>query len=69
MADGIRTIYRSRLVGNQFRMYADGCLYAWAPPLEALCRIMREAATDDGTTRELMGNDVARVCFQARPAL
>ena len=64
--DSVRTNYRSRLVGKEFKTYADDSLYASTPPLEATRLIMSRAATDDGTPRELMVNDVARAYFHAK---
>ena len=64
--DSVRKNYRSRLVGKEFKTYADDSLYASTPPLEALRLIMSRAATDDGTVRELMVNDVARAYFHAK---
>ena len=64
--DSVRKKYRSRLVGKEFKTYADDSLYASTPPLEALRLIMSRAATDDGTVRELMVNDVARAYFHAK---
>ena len=39
--------YRSRLVGKEFKTYADDSLYASTPPLEALRLVMSRAATTD----------------------
>ena len=64
--DSVNTNYRSRLVGKEFKTYADDALYAATPPLEALRLIVSRAATDDGTKRELMINDVARAYFHAK---
>ena len=57
--------YRSRLVGKEFKTYADDSLYASTPPLEALRLIMSRAATTDDHPRELMVNDVRRAYFYA----
>ena len=58
--------YRSRLVGKEFKAYADDSLYASTPPLEALRLIMSRAVTTDGNPRELMINDVRRAYFYAK---
>ena len=58
--------YRSRLVGKEFKTYADDSLCASTPPLEALRLIISKAATRDGVEREIMMNDVRRAYFHAR---
>ena len=63
--DAAHPNYRSRLVGKEFKTYADDALYASTPPLEALRLIMSKAATDD-MDRQLMINDVRRAYFYAQ---
>ena len=63
--DSQRPNYRSRLVGKEFKTYADDSLYASTPPLEALRLIMSMAATGD-STKQLMVNDVRRAEFYAK---
>ena len=65
MGDISKPNYRSRLVGKEYKTYADDSLYASTPPLEALRLIVSRAATCDGQTRELMINDVRRAYFYA----
>ena len=64
--DSIDVNYRSRLVGKEFKTYADDSLYASTPPLEALRLIVSRASTNDGTNRQLMINDVRRAYFYAK---
>ena len=58
--------YRSRLVGKEFKTYADDSLYASTPHLEALRLIISKAATRDGVKMEIMMNDVRRAYFHAQ---
>ena len=57
---------RSRLVGKEFKTYADDSLYASTPPPEALRFITSRAATHDGVNRQNMMNDVRRAYFYAK---
>ena len=64
--DAANPLYRSRLVGKEFKTYDDMSLYAATPPIEALRLILHQAATNRQNEQfKIMTNDVSRAYFYA----
>ena len=67
--DDANPVYRSRLVGKQFKNEAMDGIFAGTPPLEALRCLIHEAATvrlkEDPYSKIVMINNVDRAFFEA----
>eukprot|EP00973_Karenia_brevis_P038272 5276278-Karenia_brevis.AAC.1 len=69
--DNKNPVYRSRLVGQEFKQHEEDGLFAATPPLEALRYLISDVATTDETSasgvedKVIMINDVSRAFFEA----
>ena len=63
--DAKNPLYRSRMVGKEFKTYEDPALYAATPPSEGLRYLLSYAVTNKMKHRKIMVNDVSRAFFNA----